>query len=90
MATMIHAPLSPLGGTANGTARQIPDSFSLSPYDLHAITGEEHQRATVRGISRVGSTVRSRIAAADEQQDEATPDLPDRNSAAMRQGPLDA
>ena len=64
-----------LGGTANGTARQIAAASSLAEYDLHATAGAEHVRALVARLSRLGAGVRAAIDESTRLGDLATADL---------------
>ena len=64
-----------LGGTANGTARQVAAASALAEYDLHATAGSEHVRALASRLSRLGAAVRAAIDESTRLGDLATADL---------------
>ena len=64
-----------LGGTANGTARQVAAASTLAEYDLHATAGSEHERALASRLSRLCAAVRAAIDESTRLGDLATADL---------------
>ena len=72
---MIAERVTALGGTANGTARQVAAASALAEYDLHATAGSEHVRALVSRLSRLGAAVRAAIDESTRLGDLATADL---------------
>ena len=64
-----------LGGTANGTARQVAAASALAEYDLHATAGSEHVRALASRLSRLCAAVRAAIDESTRLGDLATADL---------------
>ncbi len=64
-----------LGGTANGTARQVAAASTLAEYDLHATAGSEHVRALASRLSRLCAAERAAIDESTRLGDLATADL---------------
>lgn len=72
---LIAERITALGGTANGTARQVAASTSLAEYDLDANTGTDHVRALASRLARLAAEVRAAIDASDRLGDKSTADL---------------
>ena len=64
-----------LGGTANGTARQVAAVSTLAEYDLHATAGTEHVKALASRLSRLAAGVRAAIDESTRLGDMSTADL---------------
>ncbi|MCI0404320.1 MAG: DNA starvation/stationary phase protection protein Dps, partial [Acidobacteria bacterium] len=58
---LIAERITALGGTANGTARQVASSTSLAEYDFDAVTGTDHVRALASRLARLATEVRTAI-----------------------------
>ncbi len=72
---MLAERVTALGGTANGTVRQVAATSTLAEYDLHATAGAEHVRALAARLSRLGAAVRAAIEESTRLGDLATADL---------------
>ena len=72
---LIAERVTALGGTANGTAREVAAASSLAEYDLHATAGSEHVRALAARLSRLAAGVRAAIDESTRLGDLATADL---------------
>jgi starvation-inducible DNA-binding protein len=72
---LIAERVTALGGTANGTAREVAAASSLAEYDLHATAGAEHVRALASRLSRLAAAVRAAIDESTRLGDLATADL---------------
>lgn len=72
---LIAERVTALGGTANGTSRQVASSSSLAEYDLDAITGTDHVRALVSQLARLAAEVRAAIDTSDRLGDKSTADI---------------
>ena len=72
---LIAERITALGGTANGTARQVATSTSLAEYDFDATTGADHVRALASRLARLAAEVRAAIDASDRLGDKSTADL---------------
>ncbi|MBZ5648049.1 MAG: DNA starvation/stationary phase protection protein Dps [Acidobacteriia bacterium] len=64
-----------LGGVAMGTARMAAANSAIPEYDLDATKGEEHVRALVQRLAKLGANVRAAIDRADELGDKSTADV---------------
>jgi len=64
-----------LGGTANGTARQVAAASTLAEYDLRATAGAEHVRALASRLARLAAAVRAAIDESTRLGDMSTADL---------------
>jgi starvation-inducible DNA-binding protein len=64
-----------LGGTANGTARQIAAASTLSEYDLQATDGTEHVKALTSRLAKLAAAVRVAIEESNRLGDVSTADL---------------
>ena len=63
-----------LGGTADGTARQVAEKSSLDEYEAGP-EGEEHVAAVADALAQFGKGTREAISAAEEAEDQATADI---------------
>ncbi|MGH9601541.1 MAG: DNA starvation/stationary phase protection protein Dps [Terriglobales bacterium] len=72
---LIAERVTALGGTANGTARQVASSTSLAEYDFDATTGTDHVRTLVSRLARLAAEVRAAIEQSDRLGDKSTADL---------------
>ena len=64
-----------LGGTANGTTRQVAAASALAEYDLLATSGAEHVKALSSRLARLASGVRAAIEESNRLGDLSTADL---------------
>ena len=67
--------ISTLGGPVNGTAAQIVGASNLWPYDLNAVTGEDHIRALARQLRAFAAHLRWVITASKRLEDSITVDV---------------
>jgi len=72
---MIAERVTALGGTANGTARQVAATSTLAEYDLNATAGSEHVRTLASRLSRLAAAVRAAIDESTRLGDMSTADL---------------
>lgn len=72
---LIAERVTALGGTANGTTRQVAASSSLAEYDLLAISGAEHVKALTSRLAKLAAAVRAAIEESNRMGDLATADL---------------
>jgi len=72
---LIAERVTALGGTANGTSRQVASSSSLAEYDFDATAGTDHVRALVSQLARLAAEVRAAIDTSDRLGDKSTADI---------------
>ncbi len=72
---LIAERVTALGGTANGTTRQVAAASTLAEYDLQATAGAEHVRALASRLSRLVAGVRAAIDKSTRLGDMSTADL---------------
>lgn len=72
---LIAERITALGGTANGTAREVAAASTLAEYDLHATAGSDHVRALAARLSKLAAAVRAAIDESTRLGDMATADL---------------
>lgn len=64
-----------LGGSAEGTTRQVAAASTIGEYDLGAVNGFEHVRALADQVAKLAASVRSAIQQSAEMGDPTTADL---------------
>lgn len=64
-----------LGGSANGTARQVAAASTLAEYDVLAISGTEHVRALTSRMAKLAAAVRAAIDESNRLGDMSTADM---------------
>ena len=64
-----------LGGTAQGTTRQVAAASTLAEYDLHAISGTEHVKALTSRLASLAAAVRAAIEESNHLGDLSTADV---------------
>ncbi len=72
---LIAERVTALGGTANGTARQVASSSSLAEYEFDATTGTDHLRALASRLALLAAEVRAAIDASGRLGDQSTADV---------------
>ena len=72
---LIAERVTALGGTANGTTRQVAAASTLAEYDMHATAGSEHVRALASRLSHLAAAVRAAIDESTRLGDMSTADL---------------
>jgi starvation-inducible DNA-binding protein len=72
---LIAERVTALGGTANGTTRQVAAASALAEYDLDATAGTEHVKALASRLARLAAAVRAAIEESTRLGDLSTADL---------------
>jgi starvation-inducible DNA-binding protein len=67
--------IAALGGVARGTVQQTAEASGLPPYDLDAVTGDQHVQALANRLASLASRMRAGAEAAHQIGDDASADL---------------
>jgi len=72
---LIAERITALGGVANGTLLQAAAATTLAPYDLDAVTGDEHLHALTERVGQYANGIRKAIDSSNNLGDQGTADI---------------